>query len=165
MTSTVSSFASTPEVRARMQRQARRDTALEKSLRSALYKRGMRYRLQVQILPRRTSDIVFPRAKVIVDVRSCFWHSCSSHCSIPRSNREWWIAKLTRTASRDADTETRLRAAGWAVVVVWAHDDIERAADGIANLVRVRCPLSNNLSSYSGAVGQIEVTCMDAQPS
>lgn len=139
MTRAASSFASSPEVRARMQRQARRDTTLEKSLRSELYKRGMRYRVQVQVLPRRTADIVFSRARVVVDVRSCFWHSCPSHCSIPRSNREWWAAKLARTAARDADTEARLRAAGWTVVVVWAHDDIECAADTIHGVVCARC--------------------------
>lgn len=141
MTRQRTSFASNPDVRDRMQRQARRDTDLERSLRSALHRRGLRYRLQVQLIPRRTSDIVFPKARVVVDVRSCFWHGCSSHCTIPQSNHDWWAAKFARTVQRDRDTEDRLRAAGWTVMVVWEHDDLERAADDITSQVKQRYSL------------------------
>ena len=138
MTTSKESFASSPEVRVRMQRQARKDTSLEKALRSALHRRGLRYKLQVQVLPRRTSDIVFTRARVVVDVRSCFWHSCPSHYSAPHSNREWWIEKLAKTASRDADTVKRLQEAGWAVVVAWGHDDVDHVADIVLELIKAR---------------------------
>jgi DNA mismatch endonuclease (patch repair protein) len=137
------SFASSPEIRARMQRQARKDTAAEVGLRRALHRRGLRYRLQVRLLPRRTCDIVFSRARVVVDVRSCFWHRCPIHHSMPKSNPEWWEAKLSRTVARDAETTTRLAELGWTVVVVWEHDDHDDAADRIAALVRsqpVRSP-------------------------
>lgn len=127
-----------------MQRQARRDTSLERTLRSALHRRGLRYRLQVKLLPRRTSDIVFSKARIVVDVRSCFWHQCSSHCGIPKTNHDWWTAKLARTAERDVDTEDRLRAAGWIVVVVWEHDDIELAANRVADQVHMRTITRNN---------------------
>jgi DNA mismatch endonuclease, patch repair protein len=111
---------------------------LRNRFRSALHRRGLRYRLQVQLLPRRTSDIAFPKARVVIDVRSCFWHGCPSHCGIPQANHEWWTAKLARTVQRDADTEERLRAASWTVIVVWGHDDIESAADAIKDHLRKR---------------------------
>jgi DNA mismatch endonuclease, patch repair protein len=138
MTTERPSFASSPDVRDRMQRQARRDTTLERVLRSALHRRGLRYRLQVQLLPRRTSDIVFSKTKIVVDVRSCFWHRCPTHYSLPRANHDWWAAKLATTVLRDEDTEDRLRSAGWTVIVVWEHDDIDRMADHIADQVRSR---------------------------
>jgi DNA mismatch endonuclease, patch repair protein len=132
------SFASTPEVRARMQQQGRRDTDLELALRRELYRRRLRYRVQVPVLHRRTADVVFLGPKVIVDVRSCFWHACPEHGCVPRSNSDWWAAKLAKNAARDEATVARLREVGWTVVVVWGHDDLGAAADKIATLVRTR---------------------------
>lgn len=132
------SFASSPSVRARMQRQRRQHTSLEVDLRRALHQRGLRYRVQVPVLHRRTADIVFTRARVIVDARSCFWHRCPKHGSIPKSNSSWWITKLERTVSRDVSTVQELCEAGWEVVVVWEHDDIEQSAELIERLVRSR---------------------------
>jgi DNA mismatch endonuclease, patch repair protein len=121
-----------------MQQQARQSTGLELALRKALHKRGMRYRVQRQLIQRRTSDIVFPSARVVVDVRACFWHRCAVHCKVPNSNADWWRTKLERTAERDADTELKLAAAGWLVLVVWEHDDLEEIADRICSVVRSR---------------------------
>jgi len=118
------------------------DTAPELHLRRALHRRGLRYRLQVPLLPglRRKVDIAFGAARVVVEVRGCFWHACPQHATQPKANGEWWLAKLEANRRRDADTEQRLREAGWAVVVVWEHDDMEAAADRIAAIVRNRRP-------------------------
>src|SRR5947209_188784 len=118
-------FASNGQVRRRMQRQRRQDTDLELDLRRRLHRLGLRYRLQLPVLPRRTIDIAFPRVQVAVDVRSCFWHGCPLHGRIPSSNHDWWATKLATTKQRDADTESRLVALGWIVVVVWQHDDLD----------------------------------------
>jgi DNA mismatch endonuclease Vsr len=124
-----------------MQRQARKDTDLEALVRRALYRRGLRYRLQVKLLPRHTADIVFKGPRVVVDVRSCFWHRCPLHGSSPRANSAWWAKKLARTAERDKQVVERLESDGWRVVVVWQHDDIEAAADKIAALVKNNPPM------------------------
>lgn len=47
---------------------------------------------------------------------------------------------LEANRRRDADTEERLRSAGWEIVVVWEHDDPIAAADEIERLVRERRP-------------------------
>src|SRR3954469_24349398 len=72
------SFASSPEVRARMQRQPSRDTQPELALRRLLHASGLRYRIHVRPLPslRRTADVVFRSARVAVFVDGCFWHGC-----------------------------------------------------------------------------------------
>lgn len=120
-----------------MSRQKSRDTKPEMQLRQALHKRGMRYWVHRRPLPgvRRTCDVVFPRLKIAVEVRGCFWHGCELHRSIPSNNREWWTEKITGNRKRDQETEEILRSSGWEVVVVWEHDDIEEAAVYISNLV------------------------------
>ena len=130
--------ASSAHAQRRMQNQRRRDTRPEIALRRELHRRGLRFRLQRQLLPdvRRTSDIVFGPARVVVEVRGCFWHGCPEHATNPRANANWWREKIARNRARDMDTETRLRKAGWTVVVVWEHEDPEAAADCIERAVR-----------------------------
>jgi DNA mismatch endonuclease (patch repair protein) len=41
-------------------------------------------------------------------------------------------------ASRDADTEERLREAGWTPIIVWEHDDPAKAARLVARVVSRR---------------------------
>jgi DNA mismatch endonuclease (patch repair protein) len=50
---------------------------------------------------------------------------------MPKSNGEWWRAKLEANRQRDARSDDALRSAGWEVVVVWEHEDVVIAADRI----------------------------------
>lgn len=125
--------------RLRMERQARRDTGPERALRSELHRRGLRYRVQLSLVDsRRKHDIVFTRAKVVVEVRGCFWHGCPDHGTLPKANRDWWAEKIEANRRRDEDTDERLAAAGWTVIVVWEHDDPVAAADRVEATVRGR---------------------------
>jgi DNA mismatch endonuclease (patch repair protein) len=83
---------------------------------------------------------VFTRAKVAVYVDGCFWHKCPTHATIPKANREWWVAKLETNVRRDRDTDDRLVAAGWTVVRVWEHEPPDVAAEQIARVIRVALP-------------------------
>ena len=123
-----------------MQAQRERDTGPELALRRELHRRGLRYRLHRRVIPgmRRELDIVFAPARVAVDVRGCFWHSCPEHATHPKANAEWWAEKLARNVARDEDTERRLGEAGWHLVVAWEHDDAAALAARIENLVRLR---------------------------
>ncbi len=85
---------------------------------------------------RRRADIVFGPAKVAVYVDGCFWHSCPEHATVPKNNREWWIEKLEANVARDRDTDRQLAEAGWQVIRVWEHEDMESAADRVMQLVR-----------------------------
>jgi DNA mismatch endonuclease (patch repair protein) len=123
-----------------MKRQRRRDTDVEVRLRSVLHQRGYRFGLHRKLIPgtRREVDIVLPRARLAIFVDGCFWHCCAQHGTLPKSNRDFWRAKLAANRARDADTDTRLRDAGWLAVRIWEHDDPEVAADRIAALVAAR---------------------------
>lgn len=132
--------ASSEVIRRRMQRQARRDTKSELALRRELWRRGLRYRVDMAPINglRRRADMVFTRTRVAVYVYGCYWHSCPDHATVPKANREWWLAKLEANVRRDRDTDARLHAAAWEVVRIWEHEAIVAAADRIESLVRER---------------------------
>lgn len=131
----------------RMSLQATRDTAPEMRLRSTLHALGLRYRVHVRPVAklRRTADIVFAGTKVAVFVDGCFWHSCPEHGTAPSSNSVWWAEKLAKNVERDADTDSRLAAAGWLVVRVWEHEDPAEASSRVADAVRGRRPRQTKL--------------------
>ena len=64
-------------------------------------------------------DFVFGAARLAVFVDGCFWHACPRHATMPRNNRAFWKAKLTRNAARDREVTRTLRKAGWRVLRVW----------------------------------------------
>jgi DNA mismatch endonuclease (patch repair protein) len=123
-----------------MSRVATRDTQPEMELRRELHRRGLRYRVDVTpaAAVRGRADLVFGPPRVAVYVDGCFWHSCGEHGVLPKSNREWWRAKLKRTVERDRETERALRALGWEVVRVWEHEDPAEAADRVEATVAAR---------------------------
>lgn len=111
-----------------MRSQRRRDTAPEMLYRRALFELGLRYRVDLRIPSlRRRGDIVFTRWKVIVFIDGCFWHACPLHGTVPRANRDWWVAKLKANVDRDRETDSLLRASGWHVVRIWEHESPQRA--------------------------------------
>lgn len=129
-----------PSTSLRMSRQARRDTAPELRLRRLLFARGLRYRVDAPLpgMPRRRADVLFTRRRVAVFVDGCFWHSCPVHGTVPRSNRDWWVAKLDKNMARDRETDTHLSAIGWTVLRFWEHEDMELAADIVEQFIRNR---------------------------
>ncbi|WP_327681912.1 very short patch repair endonuclease [Streptomyces sp. NBC_00467] len=120
-----------------MSRQSSRDTAAEVAVRRLLHAAGMRYRVNVPVpsMPRRAIDIVFTKAKIAVFMDGCFWHGCPEHATRPKTNAEWWRAKLDRNMARDVETTDHLTAEGWTVLRFWEHESPEHVADRIAACV------------------------------
>jgi len=149
------SWASSPGSRRRMQAQRQRDTSPEVRLRRHLRELGVGYRLHIrpETTLRARMDIVFLGAKVAVDVRGCFWHSCPEHRTSPKANAERWAVKLARTVERDARNVLALTKAGWEVVVVWEHEDAAEAARRIAERVRERRRSQRGHATTVGAAG------------
>ncbi len=81
-------------------------------------------------------DFVFRSARLAVFVDGCFWHACPRHATMPRNNRAFWEAKLTRNAARDREVTRTLRKAGWRVLRVWECAlSTKRAAATVRRLV------------------------------
>ena len=114
-----------------------RDTAPEKALRSALHKKGLRFRIDVKPIKgsNRKADIVFRPAKVAVFVDGCFWHGCPIHGTQAKANAKFWAQKIKQNQERDKDTVIQLEAAGWRVIRVWEHEYPEVAAQEIYDIV------------------------------
>lgn len=114
------------------------DTAHETALRRELHRRGLRFRKHVALVPglRFRPDIVFPRQMVVVECLGCFWHGCPVDGVKPRTNSDYWRAKLARNVQRDQRNARAVADAGWRLVVVWEHEDRVAAADRIEMMVR-----------------------------
>jgi DNA mismatch endonuclease (patch repair protein) len=110
------------------------------ALRRELRALGLRYRLHVLVLirPRRVADVAFVGPRVAVFVDGCFWHGCPLHATWPKQNVEFWRTKILANRQRDSDTDARLRADGWEVVRVWAHEKPTEAASRVVGVVQKR---------------------------
>ncbi|MBW3092888.1 DNA mismatch endonuclease Vsr [Bifidobacterium sp. 82T10] len=103
-----------------MSRIRSKNTKIEVLVRSYLFRRGLRFRKNDRRYPGHP-DVVLPKYHAVVFVNGCFWHmhdGCAKH-SMPKSNVEFWSAKLARNHDRDIRQHAELRAAGWRVIVVW----------------------------------------------
>ncbi|MCP9209336.1 very short patch repair endonuclease [Streptomyces sp. NEAU-Y11] len=128
---------SSPEVSARMSRQASRDTGTERAVRQLLHASGYRYRIHYPVpgMPRRKIDIAFTRARLAILIDGCFWHSCPEHATSPKANAEWWRQKLHRNAERDQETNAQLEAEGWIVLRFWEHESPDTVMRQVAAAV------------------------------
>lgn len=130
--------ASSAVVRKRMQSTRQKNTAAEMSIRRAIHRMGLRYRIHIEPVPglHRNADIVFSKQRVAVMIDGCFWHGCELHGSQPKTNAAFWSRKIEDNKRRDRDTDERLRADGWRVIRIWEHEDPQQAAERIASTVR-----------------------------
>jgi len=96
------------------------DTKPEMAVRRFAHRMGYRFRLHSKSLPG-TPDLVFPRLKKVVFVHGCFWHGhgCARGNRIPKTNRDYWVAKIGRNRERDQVNYALLAAEGWEVYVAW----------------------------------------------
>jgi DNA mismatch endonuclease (patch repair protein) len=113
----------------------REDTRPEAALRSALHRRGYRFRIHLRIDTddvRVRPDIVFTRRRLAVFIDGCYWHSCPIHGNQPRANASYWHWKLATNKARDARVNVALRRSGWTVLRLWEHVPAAEAADAVA---------------------------------
>lgn len=127
--------ASSPVVAKTMSKIRRRDTKLELRVRRELHRRGLRFRVDYGPAPGRP-DIALTRAKVAVFLDGCFWHGCPLHGTWPKSNADWWKAKIGRNVGRDARVREQLEQEGWLVLRYWAHDDVDDICDEVEDVWR-----------------------------
>ena len=95
-------------------------TKPELLLRKSLWRLGFRYRVNDKRLPGKP-DIVLPKYRTAIFVHGCFWHGhkdCKNY-TVPKTNTDFWTAKITRNQQRDQDTWRQLEAKGWYVIIVW----------------------------------------------
>lgn len=128
----------TPEERSAVMRRVKgRDTTPEMKVRRLLRGAGIGYRLGGCGLPGRP-DVVMKGRRIALFVHGCFWHGhdCPRGARQPRSNADYWIAKIDRNRARDDRVTAELQAQGWRVLTLWeceqkAPDWGERLLDAL----------------------------------
>ena len=120
-----------------------KDTKPEMIVRRGLWARGFRYRLNHKRLPGHP-DLVLRKYRTCIFVNGCFWHGHhinlqfdnlqfdnlqfdnlqftienSECCKIPKTNREFWVAKIRRNQERDTQEQQLLAKMGWHCITVW----------------------------------------------
>ena len=117
-----------------------KDTGPEMLLRHSLWCRGFRYRLNAKDLPG-SPDIVLPKYRTSIFVHGCFWHGHKDckYYTVPKTNTDFWVAKVARNKERDQEVWRKLEAKGWYVIIVWEcqlkkgklDETVERVVDEI----------------------------------
>jgi DNA mismatch endonuclease, patch repair protein len=95
-------------------------TRPEKLVRSALHRKGFRFRLQIKQLPG-TPDLVLRKYKAVIFINGCFWHqhqNCKA-AHIPKTRSEFWQKKFTRNVVRDQKVLYQLKILGWRTAIIW----------------------------------------------
>lgn len=128
----------TAEVRSETMRRVKsKNTSLELKVRSALYKRGLRYRLNYP-LPGKP-DIIFPKQKIVIFIDSCFWHGCPEHLRKPASNIIYWSEKIKKNIARDKMVNKKYKEMDWKIIRLWEHDlkkDFEKTISNLVHAVK-----------------------------
>lgn len=96
-----------------------KNTKPELAIRSALHRRGFRFRLHRKDLPGKP-DLVFASYNAVLFVHGCFWHGHDCHLfRWPKSREEFWREKIEKNIARDRIQQMALNEAGWRIGTVW----------------------------------------------
>ncbi len=97
-----------------------KNTKPELLVRKFLFGRGFRYRLNHLRLPGHP-DIVLRKYRTVIFVNGCFWHGHQGckYFVLPKTNVEFWSAKIERNQKRDIEEQQELAAMGWHCITVW----------------------------------------------
>ena len=97
-----------------------KNTGPEIMVRKFLFSRGFRYRLNHPRLPGHP-DIVMRKYRTCIFVNGCFWHGHDNcrYFVLPKTNTEFWKAKIERNRARDIEEQRKLASMGWHCIMVW----------------------------------------------
>ncbi|MFV0281031.1 MAG: very short patch repair endonuclease [Rhodoblastus sp.] len=97
-----------------------RNTSAELKLRALLRPIAPGYRLHRKDVPG-NPDVAYIGAKKAIFVHGCFWHGhdCKRGARKPRTNADYWAAKIARNRARDRKHLEELAQRGWRALVVW----------------------------------------------
>ena len=112
-----------------------KDSKIEIMLRRELWSRNLRYRKNVTSIYGKP-DIVFIKKRIAVFVDSEFWHGYDweNRKNDIKSNRDFWISKISRNIERDKEVNEYLTTHGWTVLRFWGNEiktDVVLCADKI----------------------------------
>lgn len=124
-------------------------TKPELKLRRALWSLGFRYRINEKHLPGKP-DIVLPKYRTVVFIHGCFWHGHKDceYYTVPKTNTDFWTAKITRNQQRDQEVWRQLEAKGWYVIIVWECELKKHRFEDTVNSVAAEIVQNGNTYQY-----------------
>ena len=95
-------------------------TKAEIALAHSIWHKGYRYKKNCRNLPG-SPDLVLPKYRTVIFVHGCFWHGHKDckYYTVPKTNTDFWKAKVARNQERDQEVWRQLEAKGWFVIIVW----------------------------------------------
>jgi len=114
----------TTEQRSKLMSKIRsKETKPEIALRKGLWKKGIRYRINVKTV-QGWPDLVINKYKIIVFVDGEFWHGFNwqEKKKKIKANRGFWIPKIERNIERDIQNNNNLTSMGYIVLRFWEHE-------------------------------------------
>ncbi len=97
-----------------------KNTNPEILVRKFLHKSGLRYRLHVNTMPRK-SDLVLLKYKTVVFIHGCFWHGHGNckYYTIPKTRTEWWLSKINSNILNDKNSIATSQEEKWKIIIIW----------------------------------------------
>ena len=124
-------------------------TKPELKLRRALWSLGFRYRINERHMPGKP-DIVLPKYRTVVFIHGCFWHGHKDckYYTVPKTNTEFWTAKVARNQQRDQEVWRQLEAKGWFVIIIWECELKKYRFEDTVNSVAAEIVRNGNTYQY-----------------
>lgn len=111
-----------------------KDTAIEVTLRKALWKKGYRYRKNYKRLPG-TPDICLIKYKIAIFCDSEFFHGKDWEVLKLRlekgNNGSYWTKKIQDNINRDDEVDKQLMFLGWTVIHFWGKEILKKTDECI----------------------------------
>lgn len=100
-----------------------KNTKPELKFRRALWKKGVRYRIDNKQLPGRP-DVSIIKYKLAIFIDGEFWHGYNwdERKKTIKTNREFWIPKIERNMQRDREVNKQLTDLDFTVFRFWDHE-------------------------------------------
>jgi DNA mismatch endonuclease, patch repair protein len=125
----------------------------EKTFRLALWRRGIRYRMQVRDLPG-CPDLVIAGSNAALFIDGDFWHGrvlrdhgpTALEATFRGPRKDYWITRIRKNVERDDRTNAALVRLGWNVVRLWERDivaEMDAPADAAVALLKKLVRASN----------------------
>lgn len=120
-----------------MQRIKSKDTSIEVLLRSALWKKGYRYRKNYKDLPG-TPDIALTKYKIAIFCDGELFHGKDWEIMRPKlqdgHNGDYWVDKISQNIRRDEEVNKQLLFLGWTIIRFWGKE-IKKDVDGCVRAI------------------------------
>lgn len=116
-----------------------KNTKPEMLLRRALWKNGLRYRVNNKKLPG-TPDVSITKYKLAIFVDGEYWHGYNWDVRRDKikTNREFWIPKIERNMQKDAEVNKKLSELNFTVFRFWESEiknDLQKCVNDILQYI------------------------------